>query len=87
MNEHSFDVDDLLAELTIRQKGAKPIALLARHLDMPKKKVLKLIDKARDEIRNEGLLIVNNGSGSYYLMHKKENIPNEETSLLSMFGT
>lgn len=87
MAEHSMDVDSLLAELTLRQKGAKPIALLSRHLDMPKKKVLKLIDKAREELNadGEGWLIMNNGNGSYYLMRQKEKTPNEETSLLSVF--
>ncbi len=85
MKEHSMDVDSLLAELTLRQKGAKPIALLARHLDMPKRNVLKLIDKARVEIKDEGMLIVNNGSGSYYLMHKREEPRDEKSPLLPLF--
>jgi hypothetical protein len=56
---------------------------------MPKKKVLKLIDKAREELKadGEGWLIMNNGNGSYYLMRQKEKTPNEETSLLSVFGS
>lgn len=63
-----FDVEDLLYELKgTSEKSTVPVALLARHMDMPKGKVVKLIYKARKQIFQYGLLIVQKESGGYYL--------------------
>ena len=63
-----FDVEDLLYELKgTRENSTIPLPLLARHLDMPKGKVLKLIYKARKQIFEYGLLIVQAETGGYYL--------------------
>ena len=76
MMEHmdiSFDVEELLFELEgTGASSTKPASLLARHMDMPKRKVAKLVQKARDQISRYGLLIVQNDKGGYYLMRFEE---------------
>lgn len=87
MSVYSFETEDLLAELEDDIYGARPVALLAHRLDMPKRKVTKLIQKARNEIRPDGLLIVDNGRGAFYLKGVKRDEPTEDSKpLLSMFG-
>lgn len=87
MKEISFETLDLLATLGNGRKNAKPIVLLARQMDVTKRKVLKMIATARDELEDSNILIMNTGHGSYY---KQEAIGNdserESDSLLSMFG-
>lgn len=63
----SFETLDLLATLGNGRKNAKPVALLARQMDVPKRKVLKMIDRARDELEDTTTLIMNTGHGAYYL--------------------
>ena len=67
MDDLSFDVLELLSELKFHKANAKPIRLLARDLDMPKRKVIALIKKARMELEPKNVLIMNNGRDSYYL--------------------
>ena len=63
---YSFDVLELLSELKFHKANAVPLIMLARNLDMPKRKVLKLINKARAEL-SPNVLIMNNGRDSYYM--------------------
>ena len=63
---YSFDVLELLSELKFHKANAVPLRMLARNLDMPKRKVLKLINKARVEL-SPNVLIMNNGRDSYYM--------------------
>lgn len=84
----SFETLDLLAELEEGQRNAKPIALLARRLDVTKKKVIKMINKARDELEDTDTLIMNNGRGGFYLgevQHGDGKDPDIQ-SLLQMFN-
>ena len=67
MNDYSFDVLELLSELKFHKANAIPIRLLARNMDMPKRKVIALIKKARAELEPDGVLIINNGRDSYYM--------------------
>lgn len=67
MNDYSFDVLELLSELKFHKANATPIRLLARNMDMPKRKVLQLIKKARAELAPDGVLIINNGRDAYYM--------------------
>lgn len=63
----SFETLDLLAELEEGQRNAKPIALLARRLDVTKKKAVKMIDQARKKLEDTDTLIMSNDRGSFYL--------------------
>jgi hypothetical protein len=65
--EYSFPVLDLMFELDFGKRRAKPVALIARHMDISKRKVLQLIKQGREEALANGILIMDNGNGSYYL--------------------
>ena len=79
----SFETLDLLASLGNGQKNAKPIALLSRQMDIPKRKVLKIIERAREELSDTTTLIMNNGHGSFYLMDAIDGAENKD--LLELF--
>ncbi len=66
MKDYSFDVLELVSELKFNSANAKPLKLLARDMDMPRRKVVALIKKARMELAPD-VLIVNNGRDSYYM--------------------
>lgn len=66
MRDYSFDVLELVSELKFNSANAKPLKLLARDMDMPRRKVVALIKKARMELAPD-VLIVNNGQDSYYM--------------------
>lgn len=66
MKDVSFETLDLLSELGHGRKNAKPIALLARQLDVSKRKIVKMIECARAELEDSDILIMNTGHGSYY---------------------
>lgn len=65
--EYSFPVLDLMFELEFGRRRAKPVALISRHMDISKRKVLQLIKQGREEALKNGILIMDNGNGSYYL--------------------
>ena len=69
---NDFSVLDLMTELEYGKRRAKPLALIARHLDVPKRKVVKLLKQAREEAFPQGILIMNNGKDSYYLRQVDE---------------
>lgn len=77
MDDYSFDVLELLSELKFHKANAKPLKLLARDMDMPRRKVVALIKKAREEL-SPNVLIMNNGRDSYYL---KGSLFNDEESM------
>ena len=79
----SFETLDLLATLGNGRKNAKPVSLLARQMDIPKRRVLKIIQRARDELMNTNLLVMNNGNGSFYLMEAIDGAEGE--NLLEFF--
>lgn len=79
----SFETLDLLTTLGNGRKNAKPLALIARQMDIPKRRVLKLIDRARTELENTNLLVMNNGHGGFYLMEAINGTENQE--LLELF--
>lgn len=66
MRDYSFDVLELVSELKFNSANAKPLKLLARDMDMPRRKVVALIKKARAELSPD-VLIINNGRDSYYM--------------------
>lgn len=66
MRDYSFDVLELVSELKFNSANAKPLKLLARDMDMPRRKVVALIKKARAELAPD-VLIINNGRDSYYM--------------------
>lgn len=66
MRDYSFDVLELVSELKFNSANAKPLKLLARDMDMPRRKVVALIKKARAELAPD-VLIINNGRNSYYM--------------------
>lgn len=66
MKDCSFDVLELVSELKFNSANAKPLKLLARDMDMPRRKVVALIKKARAELAPD-VLIINNGRDSYYM--------------------
>ena len=86
MEELSMETLDLLAELDDKRKNAKTIALLARRMDYPKRKIEKMIAKAREELEDSDILIMHNGHGGYYTQKRVDNDDDERQSLLSMFG-
>lgn len=67
MGDYSFDVLELISELKFHKANAIPLKMLARNLDMPRRKVIALIKKARIELEPDGVLIINNGRDSYYM--------------------
>lgn len=82
----SFETLDLLAELEEGQRNAKPIALLARRLDVPKRKIVKMINQAREELSDTTTLIMNNGRGGFYLQEVQDDGDDSEVqSLLQLF--
>ena len=84
----SFETLDLLATLGIGSKNAKPIALLARQMDITKKRVLKMIANARKELEDTDTLIMNNGRGGFYVGEVQHGGSEDEhiKSLLQLFG-
>lgn len=82
----SFETLDLLAELEEGQRNAKPIALLARRLDVSKRHVVKMIKHAREELSDTTTLIMNNGRGGFYLGEVQADGDDPEVeSLLQLF--
>ena len=67
MGDYSFDVLELISELKFHKANAIPLKMLARNLDMPRRKVIALIKKARIELEPDGVLIINNCRDSYYM--------------------
>lgn len=87
MKELSFETLDLLATLGNGRKNAKPIALIARQMDVSKRKVIHFIERARKELEDSGTLIMNTGHGSFYKQEALADDSKQEIdSLLSMFG-
>lgn len=87
MKDVSFETLDLLAELEEGQRNAKPIALLARKLDVTKKKVIKMINNARNELCDTDVLIMNNGKGGFYIKEVEDGNSKdpEVQSMLQLF--
>ena len=81
----SFETLDLLATLGEGRKNAKPIALIVRQMDVPKRKVLKMIDRAREELKDTTMLIMNTGHGAYYTQEVANASRVEEEPLLPLF--
>ena len=79
----SFETLDLLATLGNGRKNAKPVALLARQMDISKRNVLKIIAHAREELENTTTLIMSSGHGGFYLQEAVADGQNEE--LLELF--
>ena len=79
----SFETLDLLATLGNGRKNAKPIALLARQMDVSRRKVIRMIELAREELEDTTTLIMSNGHGGFYLQEAVADGQNEE--LLELF--
>ena len=80
----SFETLDLLATLGEGRKNAKPVTLIARQMDVTKRRVIKMIENARRELEDTTTLIMNTGHGAYYLQEAvADGTENEE--LLSLF--
>lgn len=84
----SFETLDLLATLGIGRKNAKPIALLARQMDVTKKKVTKMIDTAREELDGTDTNILHTNSGAFYIEEVQHGDSEDShfQSLLQLFG-
>ena len=78
----SFETLDLLSTLGEGRKNAKPLALIARQMDVSRRKVVKMIDRARDELENTTTLIMNTGHGAYYLQEAIADGQREDLSSL-----
>ena len=78
----SFETLDLLATLGNGRKNSKPVALIARQMDISKRRVLKIIDRAREELENTTTLIMSNGHGGFYL---QEAMDGQNQDLLELF--
>lgn len=81
----SFETLDLLSTLGMGRKNAKPVALIARQMDVPKRRVIKMIDCARMELEDTAMLIMNTGHGAYYTQEVANASRVEEEPLLPLF--
>lgn len=84
----SFETLDLVATLGIGRKNAKPIALLARQMDVTKKKVTKMIATAREELDGTDTNILHTNSGAFYIEEVQHGDSEDShiQSLLQLFG-
>lgn len=87
MKELSFETLDLLATLGNGRKNAKPIVLLARQMDVSKRKVMQFIEQARKELEDSDTLIMTTGHGSYYKLKREaaEDVTTPQIPLLQLF--